>query len=56
MRGYCEQCKREQEGTPDEYGVDVCPDCDGDLVTGFHVIAEYETEEDRGYAAFLNRD
>ena len=55
MKGYCEACRREQEGTPDEYGVDVCPDCGCDLMSGFHTIAE--DWDDEGFeGAFLGRD
>ena len=51
MRGYCEACKREQIGMPDEYGVDVCPDCECDLTPGIQVESEWDEPEDYDYDA-----
>ena len=50
MTGYCEACRREARGEPDEYGINVCVDCGCDLVLGVHV------EEEAGFSGFPNRD
>jgi hypothetical protein len=44
MKGYCEGCSCEQYSKKDEYNVDVCTACEGDLVVGVHVEDEYDEE------------
>ena len=49
MTGYCEACRREAQGEPDEYGVNVCVDCGCDLIPSVHV-------EEAEFSGFPNRD
>ena len=56
MKGYCESCSCEQYGVKDEHGVNVCTECETDLVIGVHVEDEYEDPDHDGFNDFLQKD
>ena len=63
MKGYCEACKRESSSERDEYGVECCTDCGGDILIDMHIAIQVGLDPDGDYFntkddfdAFLARD
>lgn len=57
MTGYCEACRREVSGEPDEYDVAVCVDCGCDLIVEVHIERDdYIVSDQELQDLFLNHD